>query len=100
MDEKKIFSYVNFAKKSNEILYGIDNIKASKRAVSCIILSNNASQNLKDSIDRYCISKNVPCIHISNATIDEYLHTTNCKVIGILNPNISKQIVYLYNVEE
>lgn len=99
MDEKKIFVYVNFAIKSGEIVYGIDNLKSTRFHIYCAILSKNASQNLKDNAFRFCESNNIPCISTQNYSIDELAHTHNCKLIGITNLNIAKQIIYLTNKE-
>lgn len=97
MDEKKMFNYVSFAIKSGEVVFGIDNIKTAKVKPTCIILSKNASQNLKDSVLRFCEDKNVPYINLQEYEIDQLAHTTNCKVIGITNINIAKQVLYLKN---
>ena len=97
VDEKKIFSYVNFAIKAKDVVYGIDNIKTSRANISYIILSKTASKNLLDATTRFCQQKNIPYLITIKYTLDELLHTNNCKVIGITNQNIAQQIIYLKN---
>lgn len=100
MDEKKIFSYVNFAVKSGEVVYGIDNIKACKKHIFCVILSPTATQNLEDAVNNFCTKTNVLMLKLKQNTIDDLLHTKNCKVVGLTNQSISKQIEYLNSLEE
>ena len=100
MNEKKIFSYINFAIKAGNIVYGIDNIKATKKPVYCVVLCKSATKNLIDTAKNYCIKQNVPYIATTDSTIDDYMHTKNCKVVGITNKDISQQIIYLNSIEE
>ena len=100
MDEKKIFSYVSFAIKAGQVVYGIDNLKITKNHIYCVILSKTASQNLMDNVLRFCEKHNIPFVCTVTHTIDELAHTKNCKVLGITNPNIAKQIIYLKTSKE
>lgn len=97
VDEKKIFSYVNFAIKAKEVVYGIDNIKTSRANISYIILSKTASKNLLEATTRFCQQKGIPFAITKEYTLDELMHTNNCKVIGVTNQNIAQQIIYLKN---
>ncbi len=100
MDEKKIFSYVNFAVKAGDVVYGIDNIKQTKKHIYCVILSITATQNLTHSVTNFCNKLDLPLIILQQSSVDGLLHTNNCKVIGLTNESLARQIVYLNSLEE
>ena len=90
----KILTYLNFAKKSGTIIFGIDNIKASKNKLFCVLLSCDASQNLITSTKNFSETNNISFMQL-DGTIDELLKTTNCKVIAISNQSLAEQILKL-----
>ena len=100
MNEKKVFSYVNFAVRAGNVVYGIDNLKTTKHIVYCVLLCNTASPNMQKMVTNYCKQQNIPCYTVVDSTIDSYLHTKNCKLIGITNKDLSQQIIYLNSLEE
>lgn len=88
----KILTYINFAIKSGQIVYGIDNIKAAKQKMTCVLFDSTATSRLENTIKTFCETKNILYAQL-DVSIDELLKTKNCKVLGICNENLSKQII-------
>lgn len=84
--------YVGLAIRAGAVQFGIDNISSSREPVYLIVMSEaTASQNLKKKVDNFIANKNSKLVKL-DVDLDEYLHTTNCKVIGITNKNLADQI--------
>ena len=92
MNVNSILSYINFARKAGDVLYGIDNIKSSKKYIYCILIDDSATENLQTTVQNFCERFKIPCIKLS-AKLDDVLKTKNCKVLGILNQNLAQQII-------
>lgn len=92
MKENKILTYINFARKAGVVVYGIDNIKATKKDIFCVIIDSTAKENLLSSAKTYCKKHGLELITL-NCKLDDILKTNNCKILGICNQDLANQIL-------
>ena len=91
--------YVGLARKAGAVLFGQDNILSARNAPYLVIVSvNEASQNLNKKIYNFIANKNIKLIKFSDS-LDKYLGTQNCKVIGITNRELAEKVYSLFNKE-
>ena len=92
MSKKKIETYIRFAIKSRNIVYGIDKIKLRLRQIKLIIADKTLSDNSLKKAKLLCNRNNIPLI-LSDYDLNNILDTTNCKIIGLINPNMANAIL-------
>ena len=91
--------YVGLARKAGAVLFGQDNILSARNTPYLVIVSiNEASQNLNKKIYNFIANKNIKLIKFSDS-LDKYLGTQNCKVIGITNRELAEKVYSLFNKE-
>ena len=93
MQNSKIKSYLGFAKKSNEIIYGIDNLEQYNKKISLVVYSNEISERSLKVLNNLVINKKWKMVKLKNLKLDDLLYTKNCKVIGIKNENLGNAIL-------
>ncbi len=92
--ENKVSTYLGFAIKSNNIIYGIDNLRDYNKKLYLIILCKTANdksltiaKNLREK------NKNCTVMTTNDNTLSELLHLDNCKMIGIKNHSLAQAII-------
>ena len=93
---EKIISYLGFAIKSNNIVYGIDNlIKYQKRLYLIIICPSCVKKSVNLAIKK---ANELSCdIKMTTETLQNMLHKDNCKIIGIKDESLAKAILNCKN---
>lgn len=87
----KIKSYLGLCVKSNGIIIGQDRLKQAKKNPCLIVLSPNATDNLKDLAIR--LGEKFHCkVLITYTILEELINISNCKIVGIVNINLAKAI--------
>ena len=99
MNQNKTITFLNFAKKAGDIVYGMDNIKETRKKLFCVVVDYTASENLISKITNFCEKKNIELISV-RFLLDEVMRTKNCKVLGVCNEALGKQIIQLNKIEE
>lgn len=99
MKQNKIITFLNFAKKAGNIVYGMDNLKEIRKKLFCVVVDYTASENLISKVTSFCKIKNIALINVQ-FSLDEAMHTKNCKVLGVCNEMLGKQIIQLNKIEE
>jgi len=89
---KLIKTYLGFCIKSRSIVIGQDRLKVSKDKIYLIIYCNTASQNLKDLVERLAIKFKCDAL-VLDEILEEYTSIKGCKVLGITNQSLAKQII-------
>ncbi len=96
--EIEISRYIGLAQKANGVVYGLDNIKKSENI--CLLLAcSTASEKLYEEICFISEKYGIPAFKMEYITLDQVLHTDNCKVVGITNNHIAAQIEFILNKE-
>ena len=88
----KIISYLGFAQKSNNLISGQTAIKKTTKNLKLIVVSNSASENLKNLGKNLSIKHNCDLI-VSRVEINELIKLGDIKILGILDENLSKAII-------
>ena len=88
----KIRSYIGFAIKSNSILMGQSKIKHYNKQIDLIVLSNDATDNLKNLAKNVAIKKQCNTI-ILNCKLEDLINTSNIKIIAITNLDLANGIL-------
>lgn len=89
----KIKSYLGFAKKSNEIIYGFDNLNTTKKNIKLILYSDSISEKSLKNLRYLANEKKWKMAKLIKTSLDELLNTSNCKIVGIINENLAKAIL-------
>lgn len=91
MPESKLKTYVGFALRSGSVVFGLDNLTKSFKKIFCVLCDRTASENTQLMAKKFCEQKKIDFKQLKN--IDEVFGTTNCKVVGLTNKELSKQIL-------
>ena len=91
LEIKKIQSYIGFAKRSRNILLGVDDIIKSKNT-KLIIISKNISDSSLKKIQEFANSKSIDNFVIDGEKFFEILQMENVKALGILDANLASAI--------
>ncbi len=87
-----IRSYLGFAVRSGNILYGIDSIQASNKKKYAMVICRSASENLVGKATAYANKNNIPLIY-SEEPLEFNVNRFNCKLIAITDVNLAKAVI-------
>ncbi len=79
---------VGFAKRAGAIVLGYDSLRTAK-GVRLIAVSDTASDNLKDDMERLADKRNIPIVYAP--TLEDKVGG-NVKALGITNSDMSRAI--------
>ncbi len=82
----KIKSYLGLCVKSNSVIIGQDKLKKTKKYPKLLIVSPNATDNLKDLAIRLKDKFGCECL-VTNTNLEDLISIQNCKIVGITNTN-------------
>ena len=88
----KFRTYIGFAIKSKSIVYGVDNIESNLAKDCMVIIDKSLSDNSLNKLQNVVSKANIKIFTIDNITLDELLHTSNCKAIGLTSVNLASAI--------
>ena len=87
-----IGSYIGFAVRSGKIIYGIDNIEASRKRKYALVLCITASGNLVKNAVRYAEINDIPLVTTMHP-LEDIVYKHNCKIIALLDRNLAKAVI-------
>ena len=96
--ELEVSRYIGLAQKANQIVYGLDNLKKAEN-VHLILVCCTALEKMYEELIYISQKNNIPIHKMEYITLDQILHTQNCKVVGITNNHLATQIEYILNKE-
>ncbi|MBQ8424975.1 MAG: hypothetical protein IJX17_03015 [Clostridia bacterium] len=91
MVSNKIKTYISFAIKSRNIVYGVDDILKSKQ-VYIIFKSNNLAENSKNKLEKFILDKDLFIINLTDNDIFDVLQKNAIKVFAITDKNLADAI--------
>ncbi len=91
MDINKIKSYIGFAIKSGQIIYGLDNIEVYRKKIHLILVSNTISDNSLEKIQKLANQRNLDILCLDDS-IENITKRKNCKILAITNFELAKAI--------
>ncbi|NQT24488.1 ribosomal L7Ae/L30e/S12e/Gadd45 family protein [candidate division KSB1 bacterium] len=94
--EQSLMSLLGMAQKSGSLVSGTEGVlkKVRRNAIALILLDPEISKNSLDRIQSVSEQFNCP-LHFwhGSRSIDDLLNKPNCKVIGIVNPEMAQTIL-------
>lgn len=90
MVNAKIKSYVGFAIKSNQVVFGVDNLEVFKKKLHLIIVSTDIAEKSMNRLQ--VVSKNKDAEILVFSDLEDLTLRKNCKAIGITNFELAKAI--------
>ncbi len=99
-DYKKISSYIGFAVRAGQVLWGSDLILEKKRKRKLILLSSTASDNLKDKITAYAEATGSPLLVLDDGVTLEDILKRNCKALAVTNRELADAILRSVEIKE
>ena len=91
MELAKIKTYVNFAKKSNKIIYGVDDITKSKN-VYMVFVSSDLSASSKNKLQNYTKKYEIFDYYLTNSQIFEICEIQSVKAFALTDKNLANAI--------
>ncbi len=94
----KLIAYLGFARKSGNLIFGVDNCIVKSGKIFMIIIDSKLADNSKKKVSKIIEAK-PDCDMLTINNLDEVLGTTNCKAIGIASNDLANAIRQLYKKE-
>ncbi len=91
MVNAKIKSYVGFAIKSNQVVFGVDNLEVFRKKLHLIIVSADIAEKSMNKLKVVSQNKNAEILVFSEG-LEDLTSRKNCKAIGITNFELAKAI--------
>lgn len=88
----KIKSYLGLSLKSNRVVIGQDRLKEYNKKVYLLVLSPNASNNLKDLAVRLKDKFNCPLIQ-TKENLEDIICRAGCKIIALTMESLAKAVL-------
>lgn len=91
--EDKISTYIGFARKSNKVIFGIDNLKKYDKKLYLIIVCHSANNKYIDFALNKKVLTGCQLFRTNGILLHELTYTDNCKIIGIKNKELAAAII-------
>ena len=90
-NENKIITYIGFAIKSNQIVFGVDLIEEYRKKIHLIVVSCDLSQKSKQRLEIIANKRNLEILTL-DTSLENITKRKNCKVLAITNFELAKAI--------
>ncbi len=87
----KIASYLGFAIKSRNIIFGFDNLCETKKKIVTVITDNTINNKLKDKLIQLCEYRKWELLTLNDCTLSDLLNR-NCKMVGVTDVHLAQAI--------
>jgi len=87
----KLKTYIGFAIKAGNVVFGYDNLIVSRKKLELVLMCNTLNDKMTSKVFNFCTNKNLKVIKLDLNLGD--LISRNCKVLGISNHNLSQAIL-------
>jgi len=96
----KISTYLGFAIKSGKILFGYDNLLTNKKFPTLVLTCSTLNDKMNTKVNDFCNKNNIQIISLIDIELSSLIKRDNCKVVGILDENLSKAILNEFKMEK
>ncbi len=90
--QRKIESYIGFAIKSRNIIFGADNILKSRKKMYLILITDTINRTSAKKINAIKDEYKIPLITIDDKSMTMYVKKENCKCLAILDKNLANAV--------
>lgn len=94
----KLETLLGFAVKSGKIVFGFDNLCETRKKVKLVVYSPSLSEKVKEKLVLLCDYKGWSLVE-TQELLEDLIHRDNCKVVGIIDDNMSSAIKKLENIK-
>ena len=91
----KVKSLLGFAIKAGKIVYGVDNINASRRRKHLIVVCHSLSENAMKQLVRN--NSTTEILRVKYALLEDVVFKQNCKVIALMDKQMAQAILDNFN---
>jgi len=99
LDIKKIKSYLAFSVRSGKIIFGVDKLFVSKKIPYVVLICSTQNDKVSNKIIRFCNENKIKVIKLNDLILGDLIGRDNCKVVGLLDYNLSKAIMNEFQME-
>lgn len=92
LTQKKIKSYVGFAVKSGNIIFGADNVIRPRKKMYIVLITDSINQTSFKKVTAFAEREKIPLITVNDEIMDTCVKKNNCKCIAITDKNLAKAI--------
>lgn len=89
----KIKGLINIANKAGYLIIGADALKGYNKKLYLMIYSSDIGKNTEKIVNKTQLHTNCVSCKIDTESFKEMVSVPNCKVLGIKNKGISKEII-------
>ena len=94
MQTSKIKSYIGFAVRAGDVVFGLDNIISSRNRVRVIIVDSELGTASRRKLSNYLSHNAIDVIELGDISLGrDILRRDNTKVIGVLNESLASAII-------
>ena len=92
-NQTKIFTYIGFAKRSKNLILGVNSIKLLKRKVYLLLLCSTAVDNTKN--EALSLANNFGCdiLECNRYSLAELTLKENCKLAAICDKSLAAAVI-------
>lgn len=95
----KIKGYVNLANKAGYLIIGAENLKYYKKKLYLVLYAQNSGRDIQKIVKNFKTNPSVVVIEIDNQDFTKIVSIENCKIVGIKNLGLSKEIIKIIRGE-
>lgn len=91
MQKQKVDTYIGFAVKARDVIFGLDNIVTAKKKIRVIVTDDSLGEASRRKLRNYLNKNDIPC-YILDHSLGEVLRRDNCKILGVTNDSLAGAI--------
>ena len=94
MNIEKVNSYIGFAVRAGDVVFGLDNIMTARRAVHVIVKDSTLGEASLRKLTNYLEHHAIHLVTLEDELLGrDVLRRDKCKIVGILNESLARAII-------
>ena len=89
---EKVKSYLGFAIRSGNVIFGSDKLFEVKKLPKVVIICSTQNEKVAGKVLRFCESNNIYAIRLEELVLSNLIARDNCKVLSILDTSLAEVI--------
>lgn len=89
---QKIRSYIGFAIKSGNIIFGADTVIVNRKKAHLILMTDTINRTASKKVTSYAERFSISLITVTDNLMEECVDKINCKCIAILDKNLANAV--------
>ena len=88
----KLESYLGFAIRSGKVIFGSDKLFDGKKTPYLVIICSSQNEKVSCKVLKFCDTNKIDCIKLNKLVLSDLVKRDNCKVISLLDYNLSNVV--------